>query len=103
MQDKLFAINGHNLDIIQSKSSRVVHDTIHHFHRHAKLFVNDEHITSMLCAISLFSSDRPNIVDHDRVEQFQHYYTCVLQNYVTGAKKQSVSKFAVSFILYHSY
>ena len=56
----------------------------------------DDRITSMLCAICLFSPDRQELVERNRVEQFQHYYTCVLQNYIQGAKKQNISSFAVS-------
>lgn len=86
------------IDLCQTsqKNSEQIHDSIHLFHKNMKQLNTDDRITSMLCAICLFSPDRQELVERNRVEQFQHYYTCVLQNYIQGAKKQNISSFAVS-------
>ena len=69
---------------------------VHLFHKNMKHFSSDERITSMMCAIALFSPDREGLVEHKKIEKFQHYFTCVLQNYIQGAKKEKISTFAVS-------
>lgn len=67
---------------------------VHLFHKNMKHFSSDERITSMMCAIALFSPDREGLVEHKKIEKFQHYFTCVLQNYIQGAKKEKISTFA---------
>jgi len=93
VEDEIFVIKWQEIQISYSNSPHVA-KSIHNFHKTMKHIDPNDTVISMICAICLFSPDRVNLVERNRVEQFQHYYTCVLQSYITGEKKQNISVFA---------
>ena len=91
-----FIISKHSLNIAESRIPARLIEEIYRFHHRMSSQKVDESVVAILCAITLFSPDRPGVEDSNAVEEIQHELTCLLQSYITGTRRKNISSFAVN-------
>jgi len=89
-----FIISKHSLNIAESLIPSRLIEEIYRFHHRMSSQKVDESVVAILCAITLFSPDRPGVEDSNAVEEIQHELTCLLQSYITGTRRKNISSFA---------
>ncbi|CAG5079331.1 Oidioi.mRNA.OKI2018_I69.PAR.g9227.t1.cds [Oikopleura dioica] len=89
-----FIISSHSLNIAESRIPSRLIEEIYRFHHRMSSQKVDDTVVAILCAITLFSPDRPGVEDTDTVEELQHELTCLLQSYITGTRRKNISSFA---------